>query len=199
VALEEFLKGNVAMIEATGGYMAQVANDTQKDFEVGVFGFPTLSEEDSEYGGNGVYRGTAGLTTGYYITNAAVRDGEETVAACVDFLKFLTAPDNNNRLVNDLGLGLPLSSEAQINDLFQPLVDIYEVDSTDPNRFDWNSYCTWNDLGKQYYDTFLMTVQAYQVGKYDIDEALEIMAQATEYAIKNMMQTNGWTETTWGE
>ena len=199
VALEEFLKGNVAMIEATGGYMAQVANDTTKDFEVGVFGFPTVSEEDSKYGGNGVYRGTAGLTTGYYITNTAVRDGDETVAACVDFLKFLTASENNDRLVNDLGLGLPISQDAQINELFQPLVDIYNTDSTDPNRYDWNVFCTWSDFGKQYYDTFLMTVQAYQKGKYDIDEALDIMSQATETAIKATMETNGWTEDMWGE
>jgi ABC-type glycerol-3-phosphate transport system substrate-binding protein len=197
--LEEFLKGNVAMIEATGGYMAQIANDQTKDFEVGVFGFPTLSEEDSEHGGNGVYRGTAGLTTGYYVTNSAVRDGQETVDASVDFLKFLTAPSNNTRLVNDLGLGLPLSPGAEINELFQPLVDIYLQDSSDPNRYDWNSFCSWNDFGKQYYDTFITTVQAYQKGKIDIDEALDTMTVATDKAMESTMVTNGWTEDMWGE
>lgn len=192
VALEEFLKGNVAMIEATGGYMVQAANDATKDFEVGVFGFPYVSEDDSVYGGNGVYRGTAGLTTGYYITNTAVKDGPETVEACVDFLKFLTAPKNNNRLINDLGLGLPLSKDAEIIDLFQPLVDIYEIDVDNPNRYDWNAFCTWSDFGKQYYDTFLMTVQAYQMGMYDIDEALDVMEAATKTAVEAMIKTNGW-------
>ena len=196
-ALDEFLKGNVAMIEATGGYMAQVANDETKGFDVGVFGFPTLSEEDSVYGGNGVYRGTAGLTTGYYVTNAAVKDGQETVDACVDFLKFLTAPSNNDRLINDMGRGLPLSPKAQINELFQPLVDIYQEDSTNPNRYDWNTYCTWSGFGKQYYDTFVLTVQAYQAGKYDIDEALEVMADATANAMKTTMEANGWSADKW--
>lgn len=196
-ALDEFLKGNVAMIEATGGYMAQVAKDETKGFDVGVFGFPTLSENDSIYGGNGVYRGTAGLTTGYYVTNTAVRDGQETIDACVDFLKFLSAPSNNDRLINDLGLGLPLSPTAQINELFQPLVDIYQKDLSDPNRYDWNTYCTWSGFGKQYYDTFLITVQAYQAGKYDIDEALNVMAEATKSAMKKSMEANGWSEDNW--
>lgn len=196
-ALEEFLKGNVAMIEATGGHMAQAANDGTKDFEVGVFGFPTLSEEDSKYGGSGVYRGTAGLCTGYFVTNAATRDGQETVEACVDFLKFLTAPQNNNRLVNDLGLGLPISSEAKINELFQPLVDIYQTDCKDPNRYDWNTFCSWNAFNKVYYDTFLNTVQAYQMGKLDIDEALDAMASATETAVQKSMKDNGWSSDRW--
>lgn len=196
-ALEEFLKGDVAMIEATGGYMAQAANDQTKNFEVGVFGFPTLTEEDSQYGGSGVYRGTAGLCTGYFVTNAATRDGQETVEACVDFLKFLTAPQNNNRLINDLGLGLPISSEAEINELFQPLVDIYKEDCEDPDRYDWNTYCTWSDFGKLYYDTFLNTVQAYEIGKLDIDEALDTMAAATETAVDKAMKDNGWTVDQW--
>ena len=76
------------MIEATGGYMAQAANDSKKNFEVGVFGFPTLTDKDSVYGGKGVYRGTAGLCTGWFVTNSAVKDGQETVDACVDFLRF---------------------------------------------------------------------------------------------------------------
>lgn len=196
-ALEEFLKGDVAMIEATGGYMAQAANDSMKDFEVGVFGFPTLTKEDSQYGGSGVYRGTAGLCTGYFVTNAAVRDGQETVDACVDFLKFLTAPQNNDRLINDLGLGLPLSPDAEINELFQPLVDIYQQDCEDPNRYDWNTYCTWNDFNKVYYDTFLNTVQAYEIGKLDIDEALDTMAAATKTAVDKAMSDNGWTVDRW--
>lgn len=196
-ALEEFLKGNVAMIEATGGYMAQVANDETKDFEVGVFGFPTLAEEDSIYGGKGVYRGSAGLTTGYFVTNSATADGQETVDACVDFLKFLTAPQNNNRLINDLGLGLPLASDAEINPLFQPLMDIYQQDCQDPNRYDWNTCCTWNSFSKQYYDTFLITTQGYQMGKYDIDETLDILSRATTTAVDKLMKENNWTKDTW--
>ena len=196
-ALEEFLKGNVAMIEATGGYMAQAANDSKKNFEVGVFGFPTLTDKDSVYGGKGVYRGTAGLCTGWFVTNSAVKDGQETVDACVDFLRFLTAPQNNNRLINDLGLGLPISSEAKINELFQPLVDIYKKDCNDPNRYDWNTYCTWSHFNKVYYDSFLTTVQAYQLGKYDIDEALDMMAASTSTAIAKTMKDNGWTKDTW--
>lgn len=197
-ALAEFLKGNVAMIEATGGHMAKVANDQTIDFEVDVFGFPTLTEEDSVYGGNGVYRGTAGLTTAYFVTNAAIQDGQETVDACVDFLRYLTAPENNNRLINDLGLGLPLSSEAEINPLFQPLVEMYNEDLKNPNRFDWNTFCSWNAFNKVYYDTFLNAIWAYQANDYDINDVLNIMANATVTAVDNAMTLNGWTETTWG-
>ena len=196
-ALEEFLKGNVAMIEATGGYMAQAAGDMTKDFEVGVFGFPTLSAEDSVYGGKGVYRGSAGLTTGYFVTNTAVADGQKTVDACVDFLKFLTAPQNNNRLINDLGLGLPLDANAEINPLFQPLIDIYKQDCQDPNRYDWNTFNSWNSFNKLYYDTFLITIQGYQSGKYDIDETLDMISRATKTAIEKAMNDNGWTKDSW--
>ena len=196
-ALEEFLKGNVAMIEATGGYMAQAANDATKDFEVGVFGFPTLSKEDSVYGGKGVYRGSAGLTTGYFVTNTAVADGEETVEACVDFLKYLTAPQNNNRLINDLGLGLPLAADAEINPLFKPLMEIYQQDSKDPNRYDWNTFNSWNTFNKQYYDTFLITTQGYQMGKYDIDETLDMLSRATKTSVEKAMKDNNWTKDTW--
>ena len=196
-ALSEFLKGNVGMIEATGGYMMQIYNDTTKNFEVDVFGFPTLSMEDSVYGGNGVYRGTAGLTTAYYVTNAAVNDGPETVEACVDFLRFLTAPQNNERLINDLGLGLPLSSDAEVNSLFQPLVEMYNEDLEDPNRYDWNSFCSWNGFGKIYMDEFLNNIWAYQVGKMDLIDLLSDMQAATVTVMESVMETNGWTESTW--
>lgn len=196
-ALEQFLKGDVAMIEATGGYMVSVNDNKTKGFEVGVFGFPTLSEEDSQYGGKGVYRGTAGLCSGWHVTNTATKEGQETVNACIDFLKFLTAPQNNNRLINDLGRGLPLDSTGEVNDLFKPLVEIYNEDIKDPNKYDWNTYCSWNDLGKVYYDSFINTVQAYQSGKYDIDEALDAMAKQTKTAVERAMATNGWTKDTW--
>lgn len=197
-ALEEFLKGRVGMIEATGGYMAKVYNDPNfGPDKVGVFGFPTLTQESSVYGGNGVYRGTAGLCTGYCVTNRAVKDGQATVDACVDFLKFLTAPQNNNRLVNDLGLGMPISPEAEVNPLFVPLVEMYNEDISDPNRFDWNTFCTWSHFGKEYYDTFLNTVWAYQANELNITNALDEMAAATKTAFEAYMQLNGWTKDRW--
>lgn len=205
-ALEEFLRGKVGMIEATGGYMAQIAADQKKGFDVGVFGFPTLTAEDYQnYGkddlhtGASVYRGTAGLCTGYCVTNRAVKDGQATVDACIDFLKFITAPQNNDRMINDLGLGLPISAESEnINPLFQPLVDMYNEDLKDPNRYDWNTFCSWNKFGKEYYDKFLNTVWAYQVkGGTDLDIALDEMAAATKTAIGNYMKLNGWTADRW--
>ncbi len=196
--LTEFLRGKVAMIEATGGYMIQVNGDQSKTFDVDVFGFPTVTEEDSVYGGNSVYRGTAGLCTGWCVTNRAVKDGQATVDASIDFLKFLTAPQNNDRMINDLGFGLPISTESEnINPLFQPLVDMYNQDLQDDNRFDWNTFCSWNDFGKEYYDKFLKTVWAYQNNEIDTSDALKEMAEATEKAIKAYMELNGWTADTW--
>lgn len=101
-------------------------------------------------------------------------------------------------MINDLGFGLPISTESEnINPLFAPLIEMYNQDLKDENRFDWNTFCSWNDFGKEYYDKFLKTVWAYQNNEIDTSDALKEMSDATAKAIGAYMDMNGWTADRW--
>lgn len=103
--LYKFAKGNLAVTDAVGNTMNTLASNAR--FNVEITGYPVLDNAVSEYGGYTVVRGSAGLSSAYWVTNSAIAKGQAAVDACVDFLMYLTASENNARLVNDLGYARP--------------------------------------------------------------------------------------------
>ena len=149
----EFIMGKVGMIEATSEAMRKIYYDTEKGFDVGVIGYPQVeygsyANDNYRGAGYGVRRGAAGTATSWWVTNSAEKNG--TVEACVDLLMFLTAPENNNRMIGDLQGAIPLDPQAQVSDYLQPLVDQYYQDLQNPELYAWGGLCSWQILGLEY-------------------------------------------------
>ena len=204
----DFLNGTIAVTEATGQDMVRFYDNEDKDFEVGIMAYPTLeqgkaSDNKSTYGGYGAYRGTAGLASSMFITNRAMEDGRECVAACVDFLRFLTAPAQNDRLIRDRGFSIPLAATSETAaEVFKPLVLQYEKDLTDEKRLDWNAYNSWYKFDDTYYNNWLDGMESVQSSMFDLDYFLSKLVKQTEEAALRISQKTGWTRESvseWGK
>ncbi|NMB46120.1 MAG: carbohydrate ABC transporter substrate-binding protein [Firmicutes bacterium] len=101
-----FVQGKIAMLEGVGGHIVRAMEDDKREFDLLTFGYPDMTEEDSVFGGGVMSgKGSAGYSTTWQITDTAVKDG--TVEKCVDFLMFITAPENLKKYVNQYGFNLP--------------------------------------------------------------------------------------------
>lgn len=164
-AVTEFMAGKIAMVSCLGKSMVQVQR--QNKVNMGVIGYPVLTQEDvDQYSGQtgvqiderGVRRGISGLGTGWWITNAAM--AKETVEACVDFLQFVTAPQNNIPMVNKLGYAIPLDTESavedeEMNDLFKDLIVQFNED-VENDFFEFHVFNSWGIMGFEVWSNFVV-------------------------------------------
>ena len=135
-----FVQGKIAMLEGVGGHIVRAMEDDKRTFELRTFGYPDLTEEDSKFGGGRMSgKGTAGHTTCWQITETAVKDG--TVDKCVDFLMYITAPQNVKRYVNEYGFNLPAIRGVEAAPHLQGFKET--MDESDPDFY-------WHTLNSQH-------------------------------------------------
>ena len=182
-----FVNGNIAMVEVTGREIRKLSINKNIDFEWSVMPYPDLTTATTPNAHAPSVRGVAGLATPWFITNSAVEKG--TVEGAVDFLMFLTAPENNNRLIGDLKGGIPLNPDenTEIAPYLQELLDVYNADKLQVEsgeRVYWGAVNSWAMLGYAYNTTFIKSLQ-------DIDNKIktpEEVAKSLAQTIKNTVQ-----------
>lgn len=212
-AEQEFLQGRVGMIEAHSGTMMKINSDKGKDFEIGTFPYPILDKDvtmggktytDINAGGFYTRRGLAGLTTGWGVTNSAIDKGQEVVDACADFLMFCTAPNQNDRIVNDLGFSVPLSGNST-NPIYAGLVSKYDEDIQNEKATSWGAVNSWGALGKGYMDTFLNNRKTLISSKFSsnfnreksVKTMLDTLNDGFANAYLKTMRENGFNSSNW--
>lgn len=196
-----FVNGNIGMVEVTGREIRKLMINTNIDFEWGVMPFPDLTTETTSYASASSVRGVAGLATPWFITNAAVEKG--TVEGAVDFLMYITAPENNNRLIGDLGGGIPLnpSEETVIAPYLQELLDIYNADVQDVasgDRVFWGSVNSWAMLGYAYNTAFIKSLQDIDNGVKTVEEVAKSLAQTIKNTVQALKIENEYDTSKWG-
>ncbi len=195
-----FVNGNLAMVEVTGREIRKLSINKNINFEWGVMPYPDLTTATTPYAYSPSIRGVAGLATPWFITNAAVEKG--TVEGAVDFLMFLTAPQNNNRLIGDLKGGIPLNPNAEtaIAPYLQDLLDIYTQDKADVttgNRVYWGSVNSWAMLGYAYNTAFIKSLQDIDNGVKTEEEVAKSLAQTIKNTVQALKIENEYDETKW--
>lgn len=184
-----WILGKVAFLEATGAQLRTFAA-TECDFEWGTISFPQITTEDHPNAQKGVVRGSAGLATSWWVSNAAIENG--TAEACVDLLQFLTAPKQNNRLIGDLKGGLPLnpSDDYELEDYLVPLLDRYNQDIAEAkqgNRVLWGSFNSWAVLGNNYSNSFIRTMQELDAGTTTAEKATITLSKLIRSTVQSYM------------
>ena len=210
VLKNEFLEGSIIMGEADGNTIAYLMSNAD-DFEVGVFPFPILDTEASSYAveGKGIRRGSCGLTSCWFITNHAFSSSDseanlKKVNACVDLLMFLTAAENNDRMINDKQVSVPLSGNGYgKNNCLQSLMEVYAEDCENENMYTWSTFNPSGSLDKSYYDTFYTSYHNYMYGnssesaKGDKSTFATALVNGLDKTLRKMITLNKWDTETW--
>lgn len=192
----QFAKGNLAIMDAIGNSMITLSKNAK--FNLKITGYPVLDSEASIFGGYTTRRGSAGLSSAYWVTNSAIEKGQDAVDACVDFLMFLTASDNNKRLVNDLGTALPLNIKESNVEIFADLATQYQTDVKNENSLMWCSCYIPESLGTQFNEKYQLAMgDFYQdsEGKLtgDASAVISVLNGEIGKSINTLTERYGWT------
>ena len=166
-----FLQGKTAFFEAISPYMRRIEDDTRRTFRYKVIPFPELTVNDSRYGGRPLAgAGNAGYTSTWQITNAAVRD--DVVELCVDWLMFLTTPENAEFLVNEIGFTIPGVRGTEHLPLYDGLMQAALKEMEEPGYLDWHALVLFT-LSAEVQDALRRTYEDLLFDTITIDEAVE--------------------------
>ena len=123
---EKFLRGQGAMYWGMSADMPVVMSSENRDFEVGTFYVPQMTKESSPYANESPMHMVGGASGEQFaITATAVREGK--VERCVDFLKFITVPENNNLIVSEAEKLLPIIQGAPVPSIMEPFMPQFEA------------------------------------------------------------------------
>ena len=194
--LYKFAKGNLAVTDAVGNTMNTLASNAR--FNVEITGYPVLDNAVSEYGGYTVVRGSAGLSSAYWVTNSAIAKGQAAVDACVDFLMYLTASENNARLVNDLGYALPLDVTKSNVELFSEIKEQYIEDSADENAVMWSACFIPDQLGTDFNNYYQLAMGDFYedsdgVKTGDAQAVISALNAKIDACVNDIIARYGWT------
>ncbi len=218
-AEQQFTSGNLVMMEAQGGTIRKIIDAVDGKFEIGIFSYPylqtrpeSMTEPDfMDFNSESAYytrynvekytrRGLSGYSSGWAITNTAMNKGQDTVDACIDFLMYVTAEKNNDRLINDKGFSIPLSGNTNI-EYFATLAEDYKADAKNPNSLVWGSCCASSQMNKSYYDAqYLTRIELIKCTTLeDIKAKLAALKSSYATAINNLYNQNEWDVANWPE
>lgn len=192
--LKSFLKGETAITEAVGVHMRMIRDDKGRKFDYGIMPYPTVTKQDSTYGGKNIIGGSAGYSTTWQISNSAKAKG--TTDLCVDFLMFLTASKNNEQMINKFEATTPSNILAKPVAMFQPLVDKAAKD-TKAGFYDWHAFASYGAFGGDYYNSWTGVRTKWISNEVNIDEALDQVDVAFKKAVDTAIKDNKWDTKKW--
>jgi len=206
--LSKWLDGKLVFMEGTGAEIdTATGSEYPQEFEWGIIPYPSITTETYSGAGKPFVRGSAGLATSYWITNRAIDDGTEE--ACVDLLMFLTAPQYNNRLINKLGVSIPLNpgdTEDEIPEKIRSLYEYYKNDLEDyskGNKVGFDSFNTRAVMGTAFSTAFILAIRSLQINCVPagntVSETVNTLRTKFYSSYETMVSMNKYNTTSWGE
>ncbi len=187
-AHRSFVRGQSAMMWHSSGRVRMIEADTLRDFEYGTFSFPTITRESSPYA-TGVPAPAIGGYTGAGAFTVAQRTAERgTRDASVDFLRFLTAPQNFVPLHEDLGAYAPgIRGDFDVSPEIRPFLD-----SLARGTFRIESF--FRGLTRQYSDEFVRVLQEYLTNRVSLEQASRTIQGLLDQAAEDLIESHNWTD-----
>lgn len=210
---QQFVVGNLAMLEVTGGDIRNLIDTVDGGFEVGVFAYPVLETQPEGEAQNDYYttfntenyfvqRGMSGYSTGWAITNSAMNKdvasgNDKCVNACIDILMYLSCFENNEKMVNDLGFAIPLSGNTTY-EYFKSLAAVFKEDRKNDKALAWAAATAGNAMNKDYYDAaYLFRKTALQTDVANLKSALSTLVSSFTSAANTLYNQNKWNKDDW--
>ncbi len=187
-AHRSFVRGQSAMMWHSSGRVRMIEADTLRDFDYGTFSFPTITEESSPYA-TGIPAPAIGGYTGAGAFTVAQRTEERgTREAAVDFLRFLTAPENFVPMHEDLGAYAPgIRGDFEVSPEIRPFLE-----SLARGTFRIESF--FRGLTRQYSDEFVRVLQEYLTDRVSLQQASQTIQGLLDQAAEDLIESHNWTD-----
>lgn len=158
-------------------------------FEIGSFPFPYMDSEYSEYGTDKMISGCVGgpyAAFQYAISSQKANSTmtDEKLEACIDWLMFITEPDNCSLVCNDNGSFIPTVAGSVPSEANAGLVALLNGDAHVVD----DGMVTFS--GSAFADLYYRTFQQYLAGSITLDEAKDELRDDLEETIDEYIENN---------
>ena len=178
-AKTQFLAGKAAHILSGSWDISAFLMNDSRSFEVGAFPLPVFTEEDSPYTGLNLMGSSVqpfGITT-------AVNKSEAYEKAAVDFMMFITAPENYKTYIENT-FAIPVVKDVDVD----PIFTAFTAGNSDPIHL----FSLRSPKSIQSYveiNSFIFNGESY-----DRDEAAKAMQSAAVDYANSIMERDGLTK-----
>ncbi|MFH1738687.1 MAG: ABC transporter substrate-binding protein [bacterium] len=117
-----FLTHRAAFYWEGSWFLARIQADPLTDFEWNVAYLPPLTPEDSPYATGAEAAVIGGAAMQFSVSGSAIQNGRAELA--VDFLRFMTTPENTDRVVNEAGQFIPNIVGTPMQEGLRPFAEI---------------------------------------------------------------------------
>lgn len=182
--LNQFINKNIAMY-FDGSWATNDMKLAKPDFEYGMYPFPIPEASSDTYATDISSKNSIGGPSAAFQFSIPSEKGnktlnEEKLAACVDWLMFITTPENNAKIVNDLGSFIPTVKGAEAlpgsEEILSSLADRSMMLEGGTAAF-----------GITYLDPYYRTFQEYMSDKISLEQAAERLAPLAEAAVDKII------------
>jgi raffinose/stachyose/melibiose transport system substrate-binding protein len=122
--LRLFFTERMAVLWDGSWTIRRLAKDPYINFDWQIGYIPTITRETSRYASGSPATLIGGAATQIHITNSAIKNG--TLEDCVDFLMYLSAPENVERITKEALLFIPNVQGAEMDERLEPFTEIFE-------------------------------------------------------------------------
>jgi ABC-type glycerol-3-phosphate transport system substrate-binding protein len=187
-ALRQFVTGKAAMFWHSSSRVKPIKSDSLRKFDYGTFGFPAVTRESSRYATGIPAPAIGGFTGGGHFFVSADSGARGNLETAVDFLMFLTAPQNIAPLNNDLGSYAPgVRDMGALDPDIQPFLQ-----SLQKGVFRIESF--YRGLTRQYSDQFVKVLEQYLTDRISLEAAGDEIQKLLVDTARGMIEEHGWTD-----
>lgn len=186
----QFTQGRLGIYEDGSWRFGLLNANEEIAFEWGSFFMPTLESGEgvgmSEYATGKDAPAIGGATANQFgVTNTAAKNGN--VDLCVDWLRYITAPENASEIIGELGQFLPNIKGVEVNEeLKGPL----EAISSGVGEAGMISYA--DKLDAEAADNITTATNNYLLGRAELDPTAAEIQELLYAQAEKLADENGW-------
>lgn len=179
-AYDQFMRGQVAMVQAMSTNMTSFLDGIDGAFEIGVMPVPTITTETSEYAmGQSVVLG--GQPDIIYGINAACANDEKKLEAAIDFVQYMSSPEVQMMYCESTDR-LPLATSTELPERLEGFII-----TEDALRAAY-----YTGVNNEWRDYFARGGQTFLDGSQSLEDYCAYLNEAFASVCEQLMVDNGW-------
>ncbi|HPO15655.1 MAG TPA: ABC transporter substrate-binding protein [Candidatus Hydrogenedentes bacterium] len=177
-----FLTGRLAVLWDGSWTIRRVAKDPYINFEWDIGYIPAITKETSHYASGTPATLIGGAAMQVHITNSAVYN--HSLEECVDFLMYLSAPQNIEKIAGEALLFMPNVNGAKMDPRLQPFAEIIKRKSC---AIQW-----MEAMDPEYKKVWRRWLDYYLEDGFGLDEYLRILDENFAAWVKSHENDSAW-------